>query len=65
MTRKRLRLILIFTGSIMFVYGMLVAVDSFDQSGLSLVYRLITGIFIVIVGIGLIYFGFMFKETRK
>ena len=44
---------------------MLVAVDSFDQSGLSLVYRLITGIFIVIVGIGLIYFGFMFKETRK
>ena len=44
---------------------MLVAVDSFDQSGLSLVYRLVTGVFIVIVGIGLIYLGFIFKETRR
>ena len=66
MTRKRkLRLILIITGLLLIVYGMIIAVDSFDQSGLGLVYRLITGIFIIIVAIGLVYLGFKIKETKK
>lgn len=66
MTRKRkLSLILIFIGLILIVYGMIIAVDSFDQSGLSLVYRLITGVFIIIVAIGLVYLGFKIKETKK
>ena len=66
MTRKRkLRLILIFTGLILIVYGMIIAVDSLDESSLSLVYRLITGIFIIIVAIGLVYLGFKIKETKK
>jgi hypothetical protein len=66
MTRKRkLRLIIIFTGLILIVYGMIIAVDSLDESGLSLVYRLITGIFIIIVAIGLVYLGFKIKVTKK
>ena len=66
MTRKRkLRLILIFTGLILIVYGMIIAVDSFDQPTLSLVYRLITGIFIIIVAIGLVYLGLSIKQTKK
>lgn len=67
MTRKRrLRLIFIFIGLILIIYGMIVAVDSFNQSIiLSFVFRLITGIFITIAGIGLIYLGIKIKQAKK
>jgi hypothetical protein len=62
MTRKRrLRLILILTGILLVLYGLFVSKVSFERTGLELVYRLITGIFITLVGIGLGFFGFKMK----
>jgi hypothetical protein len=66
MTRKRrLRLILILAGLLLFFYGLFVSIVSFERTGLELIYRLITGIFITLVGIGLAYLGSKIKESRK
>lgn len=66
MTRKRrLSLILIIAGIILIAYGLIIAIVSFDLSGLELVYRLIVGIFITMIGIGLGYLGFKIKQSKK
>jgi hypothetical protein len=66
MTRKRrLSLILIIAGIILIVYGLIIAIVSFDLSGLELVYRLIVGIFITMIGIGLGCLGFKIKQSKK
>lgn len=63
--KRRLRLILILAGLLLFFYGLFVAIVSCERTGLELVYRLITGIFITLVGIGLTYLGFKIKESKK
>jgi len=63
--KRRLRLILILAGLLLFFYGLFVAIVSFERTGLELVYRLTTGIFLTLVGIGLAYLGFKIKESKK